>query len=358
MFTRILQLSLIAAVSSGIYADDTPLEHQDPFYVGAGFGISFLQPEANSIALTLTDDSDLAYKLLFGYEFDQHWAIEAFWSNLGEAVFSSSAGSNFNVEYKVFGVGGLYNHPLAEDWDVFIKLGAGRLENNVSGLNLQRVEDNFIYAGTGITWNMTGSWYLRAEYEYYDTDAQLLSFNVIKRFGSGNSRRINQLENRVNEQDKLLNAASLATPIIALNKETGCENFSIELHGVLFSRGSIELDQASRKSLDSVAEKMISLPSDIRFEIRAHTDNVGTEMYNYALSLSRARNVRDYLSQQGIPLGRIDAKGYGEWRPRDSNETEAGRDRNRRAELVLTGLENHVEDMSTCPDIISEPVLR
>lgn len=357
MFTRILQISLITTVVTIANADDIVTEYEDPFYVGAGIGLSFLKPETNSIALTLIDDSDIAYKAMLGYEFNQHWAIEAFWSNLGEAVINSSAGSNLNVEYKAFGAGGLYHHVLDERWDVFIKLGVGRLENNVSGLNLQRVEDNFVYAGAGLNWNLSGNWYLRAEYEYFDTDAQLLSFNVIKRFGSANSKRINHLENRVNEQDKLLAAAAAGVPPVVMKKESNCEKYSIELHGVFFPRGSIELDQSSRKALDSIVNKLKSLPSDIRFEIRAHTDNVGTEMYNYALSLSRARNVRDYLYQQGIPLSRLDAEGFGEWRPRVGNETKAGRYRNRRAELVLIGLENHVDDISKCPDIISDPVL-
>ena len=107
-------------------------------------------------------------------------------------------------------------------------------------------------------------------------------------------------------------------------RQPGCENFSVELQGVYFPTGSIELNAESMNALDSVVEKMLSMPDDIRFEIRAHTDNSGTELYNYTLSLSRARNVRDYLVMKGIPQSRIDANGYGEWRPRASNETDAG----------------------------------
>ena len=50
-------------------------------------------------------------------------------------------------------------------------------------------------------------------------------------------------------------------------------------------------------------------------------------------------------------LSRIEAQGYGEWRPVESNDTEAGRDANRRAELVLIGLEKDVEDTGSCPKL-------
>jgi len=356
MFTRATQALLLTACLSSANAAEMNPQHEDPIYVGLGLGLSFLQPETNSVALTLSEDSDIAYKLFAGYQFNKNWALEAFWANLGEAVVSSTTGSSFNVEYKTFGAGGLYRYPLSDRWDIFAKAGAGRLENNVRGIAVERVEDYFIFGGVGVTWNMTGTWDLRAEYEYFDTDAQQLSINVIKRFGSGTSRRIDKLERRVDEQNAEL-AAVTSVAVIA-DKQPGCENFSVELEGVYFPTGSIELNAESMNALDSVVDKMQSIPADVRFEIRAHTDNSGTELYNYTLSLSRARNVRDYLVMKGIPQSRIDANGYGEWRPRASNDTETGKRSNRRAELVLIGLEKYVDDVRSCPDVMSEPVQR
>jgi|LSQX01.1.fsa_nt_gb outer membrane protein OmpA-like peptidoglycan-associated protein len=68
-----------------------------------------------------------------------------------------------------------------------------------------------------------------------------------------------------------------------------------------------------------------------------HTDNIGTKGYNAELSLRRAEAVRDYLTvKHGIDAARILAEGYGEMAPEDTNETESGRARNRRA--VLAGI--------------------
>ena len=364
MFNRAIQAlvrttCIFSICTFSVQADNDSSEFEDPFYVGLGLGLSFLEPETNSVALTLTEDSDAAYKLLVGYRFNENWSIEGFWANLGEAEVTATTGTKYNIEYKTFGVNGLYNYPLNDRWSIFARLGAGRLENNVQGVNVERVEDYFIAAGGGVTWNMTGTWDLRAEYEYLDTDAQLLSLNVIKRFGSATTRRINKLESRLEEQDQQLQAAMVTTAAaasVATARQSSCDDSSVELHGVFFPASSIELNQASRQALDAVAEKMKALPEDIEFEVRAHTDSRGTELYNYTLSLSRARNVRDYLASKGIAIGRIHAAGYGEWRPRDTNDTEEGRYRNRRAELVLLGVEKYVDDISTCADNISSVI--
>jgi outer membrane protein OmpA-like peptidoglycan-associated protein len=72
-------------------------------------------------------------------------------------------------------------------------------------------------------------------------------------------------------------------------------------------------------------------------EVEGHTDSVGNDSYNQALSDRRANSVRDYLVQQGIAANSIVSRGYGESKPLVSNDTAAGRQQNRRVELVLSG---------------------
>jgi OOP family OmpA-OmpF porin len=363
MFSRsIKSLAFTTALSSSFILGAAPLaaeqsllvqpvdDIRDPYYIGLGLGMSFLKPEANSVALTLSQDSDFAYRVFAGYQFDDHWAVELFWADMGQAEFSSGSSVVGIVEYQSFGVGGLYQYPITENWDVFATVGVGRLRNSFQLIDAERVEDSFIYGGAGVMWNIAKTWDLRAEYDYYDTDAQMLSFNIVKRFGSATPRRIATLENKVQQQELALAAVQTApqTASMAVKKQETCENYSVELEGVVFARRSVDLNVRTKKILDEVSQKLLTLPDGITFEIRAHTDNEGTELYNYTLSLARARNVRDYIAAHGIALSRIEAQGYGEWRPLESNETEAGREANRRAELVLIGIENYVEDTGSC----------
>jgi outer membrane protein OmpA-like peptidoglycan-associated protein len=76
---------------------------------------------------------------------------------------------------------------------------------------------------------------------------------------------------------------------------------------------------------------------DLRVAVEGHTDNVGSDDYNQRLSERRAESVRGYLTQQGIPEASIAARGFGESRPVVSNDADAGRQQNRRVELVVSG---------------------
>lgn len=75
--------------------------------------------------------------------------------------------------------------------------------------------------------------------------------------------------------------------------------------------------------------------ADIRIEIAAHTDNIGSFEYNMKLSRKRAQSIMDYMVSRGIPKDRLKAVGYGESRPIASNQTESGRQKNRRVEFIL-----------------------
>jgi outer membrane protein OmpA-like peptidoglycan-associated protein len=105
------------------------------------------------------------------------------------------------------------------------------------------------------------------------------------------------------------------------------------LEGVHFDSGKATLRPGSYAKLDRVAEYM-KYKKSARIEISGHTDNVGNAKRNKALSKRRAQACRRYLISKGIDAGRIRAVGYGEERPIASNDTPAGRQKNRRIEAT------------------------
>jgi len=75
---------------------------------------------------------------------------------------------------------------------------------------------------------------------------------------------------------------------------------------------------------------------NVRVEVDGHTDSKGTDAYNQKLSERRAHGVYDYLSSHGVPASQISGeRGFGESQPIDTNDTAAGRQRNRRVELKV-----------------------
>ena len=76
---------------------------------------------------------------------------------------------------------------------------------------------------------------------------------------------------------------------------------------------------------------------DLKLALEGHTDSVGSDEYNLKLSDQRASAVREYLVSQGVPAANITATGLGKSMPVASNETAAGRQQNRRVEMVVSG---------------------
>ena len=107
---------------------------------------------------------------------------------------------------------------------------------------------------------------------------------------------------------------------------------TLVLEGVNFAIDSAELTPESGETLDRVVSELKEWP-EVRVEIGGHTDWTGEDAYNMDLSHRRSESVRAYLVSKGISASRLEARGYGETRPVASNETAAGRTKNRRVEL-------------------------
>ena len=111
------------------------------------------------------------------------------------------------------------------------------------------------------------------------------------------------------------------------------------LDSVLFDSGKAALRRSAYPVLDRVAQVLKEIP-DQPVGVEGHTDNVPIKVSgwadNDALSLARAQAVVDYLvSKRDIDSGRVTAIGYGETRPITSNDTTAGRQKNRRVEIII-----------------------
>jgi outer membrane protein OmpA-like peptidoglycan-associated protein len=103
---------------------------------------------------------------------------------------------------------------------------------------------------------------------------------------------------------------------------------------IQFETGSSTILEVSYSDLDSIVEILLDYPT-IDALVEGHTDDVGDDDANMALSQSRAEAVRDYLTGKGVDYNRLTAKGYGETDPMASNKKEEGRALNRRVEVNL-----------------------
>ncbi|HJY85538.1 MAG TPA: OmpA family protein [Candidatus Acidoferrales bacterium] len=110
----------------------------------------------------------------------------------------------------------------------------------------------------------------------------------------------------------------------------------VNIADVLFDTGKYTLKPLARERLAKVSGIVLSHPG-LKLEVEGHTDSVGSDEFNQLLSERRAATVRDYLVSQGIPMNSVVARGFGKTQPVAENDTAAGRARNRRVELIVSG---------------------
>ena len=117
-------------------------------------------------------------------------------------------------------------------------------------------------------------------------------------------------------------------------KEWARESKSPSIPGILFQTNSAELQPEVKTSIQSLA-KTLNKYQDTNVLIEGDTDNTGTDEYNQKLSERRAQSVADYTKQMGVAGSRISTVGLGETNPVASNDTDSGRQQNRRVEVAI-----------------------
>ncbi|NVB83025.1 MAG: OmpA family protein [Kofleriaceae bacterium] len=104
---------------------------------------------------------------------------------------------------------------------------------------------------------------------------------------------------------------------------------------VQFETGKADLKPVSHALLDEVAKMLKDNPQVERISVEGHTDATGSADFNRKLSQQRAESVAKYLSSKGVKAARMEPKGFGPDRPVADNETDMGREANRRVEFNI-----------------------
>jgi outer membrane protein OmpA-like peptidoglycan-associated protein len=110
----------------------------------------------------------------------------------------------------------------------------------------------------------------------------------------------------------------------------------VSMSDVLFDTGKYSLKPGAREKLAKVAGILLAYPG-LNIEVGGYTDNVGGDAMNQTLSENRAGSVRDYLVREGVSTNSVSSRGFGNTLPVASNANSAGRQQNRRVELLVSG---------------------
>jgi outer membrane protein OmpA-like peptidoglycan-associated protein len=144
-----------------------------------------------------------------------------------------------------------------------------------------------------------------------------------------------QRQQAENEKAQLRERLRQQLSLILETRETA-RGLIVNISDVLFDFNKYTLKPGAREKMAKVSGILLAYPG-LKIQVEGHTDSIGSDEYNQRLSEQRASTVRDYLVAQGVPNPSVTAVGFGKSRPVVSNDTDAGRQQNRRVELVVSG---------------------
>jgi len=153
------------------------------------------------------------------------------------------------------------------------------------------------------------------------------------RLAADNSDR---LRKKAEDEKAELRAQILRQLNLILETRDTARGLIVNMSDVLFDFGKSTLRQGTREKLAKVSGIVLAHPG-LKLEIEGHTDSIGSDEFNQKLSEQRASAVREYLAAQGVPGDTMTSRGFGKTQPVASNNTNEGRQRNRRVEMVVSG---------------------
>ena len=357
-----LQVSMASVI-----AEEFDEAKQRSWYLGAGLGVTELDPDTNNTGYNVSDERDTGFKLFGGFDFSERLTVEGFYTDLGAAQISSPLPSQPDgaIDYSTLGGSALwYFWRNAESKGSNLRKGLqayahGGLSfiNNSSSVNYDKNNSFQIQYGAALEYGLNDGVALRAGIDLYDKDAGMVFVGVLKRFGTKSKRKViaEPVPEPVIEvapepevivpvvvviqdadNDGVIDADDQCadTPANITVNDKGCSNIFVEIEGVNFEPNSFELTEQSKVILDE-AIVTISASPELHIEVQAHTDYKGSGEANLELSEQRALSVKAYLVSKGVNENQLTAKGYGESMPIADNKTAEGRARNRRVELVV-----------------------
>lgn len=350
-----LLMSMLSSHANESFNQDTSLMDDMDMYLGGGIGISQLNPKTENSGFDIHNDQGNGWKVMAGWDWNSNISLEGFYSKLGTVSLKNNSQPDSNtayLDYHAMGIYGVYTHfvqgdrYLKDSWGVFAKVGTSKIFNQARGVGFEQNSVLQVTSGVGVEYILQNDWSIRGEYEAFDTDASLVSINIVKRFGFSKKRfnrfldSINLLSNSAaggdTDGDGIpdgIDDCPDTTHGYDVNKQ-GCAFFEGEMARVMFESDSTELLSGSHFNLDSIASQLSNQPY-LRMRIVAHTDSAGSETYNKELSERRAKAVRLYLLSKGAKRQQLLVSGAGEMLPIADNHTAKGRAKNRRVEFKI-----------------------
>lgn len=364
---------MLGIMGCAVMASPSVLAEDSFWYMGANIGqskakIDDARINAQLVSNGLTtssisdNDSDPAYKLFGGYQYNKHLAVEFGYFDLGQFSYTATTVPAGTLDGKIklkgvnFDLVGMM--PLKNKFSIFGRLGVNyaQAKDNFASTGAVNVPTNAnpgksganYKAGVGVQYDLTEALGLRAEGERYRIsdgvgnkgDIKMISLGLIYRFGEKKAAPVEKSETPppvaeapVAEVAEVAPAPPMESMLVIVPVKVMAQYCSVL--DLQFEIKGEDIQRDDKEKLAVVGKFMTKYPGTTAV-IEGHADNVGTKEFNQKLSQHRAESVVSYLIDDlHIAASRLSAVGYGDTRPIADNSTREGRQANRRIAAVI-----------------------
>ena len=352
----------------------------DQWYLGAGGGVSWLQPNPIEPGLGIMDRQGIVATLLIGRDIDERSSAQFQIYSFGEATLQNSEtvsymGADASILYRFYDSRDRRLRREGFGVAIYGRFALGFLDRTTD----QKLSDDAAInfgAGGGLEVFFNNVLSLRMETIYHDRDAASAGLALVARFGgTRTSRRARSVvpapaslpNAAVDQPDPVATVPALAAPAVASieplpigtpgvddldgdgvsNKvdscpdsllgypvrDSGCALFSGVLSGIKFIDDSAELLPEGVKQLDYLLSLLLKYPA-ARIQLMAHTDNRGEVREQSILTRARLKTMGTYLVKQGVRANRLSLRSFGGTQPLYDNRELTGRKANNRVEVL------------------------
>lgn len=341
------RVALFLLAGAGFFITAAHGDDDERSYLAVGFNHAQMD-DARGI-----DGDGMGATFLYGTHLAGNWFLE---TRLTGLVLERGDAGGTDFYQQDLGADAVYRFGSGTGWEPFALLGVSAIRNDVEEEELDEVNAG-IHAGLGVVSAPLGSMDLRFRIDARYVNDDYLDGLQDVRIGIGieiplggrpvsTARREESPVAASGDRDgdgvsDDRDACSNSLPYVR-HDTSGCmlPDQTIRMYEVTFNNGTSILTAAAREELNPLVLALRDQPN-IRVRIDGHTDSLGGAEDNRRLSQERAEAVATHLALQGVPTQRITTRGFGESRPVASNSTAAGREKNRRIEVVLLAQPQH-----------------
>lgn len=357
--TKTAGFLLLATFANPLFAETTTTQDNSGWYIGGNIGMSTANVDEDKITQNITptsysdDESDFGYKLFGGYLFNENFALEGGYFDLGKFGYSLTTGTGTaagDIDIMGLNLDAVGILPITEDFSAFGRVGViyAQAEDSFSGTlspaDTSPEESDFNYKfGVGLQYEITDAVAVRLEAERYrindavgnDGDVDLFSIGLTYRFGATKeSAPVEEKEEEVIAPVAEKEVAVVPVMVVAQTEKEevilvcdpdaqekikGCIEKKRPM-ALIFEEINFEFDKSTlnKEAKDSLKRDLKQLKgnSNIRMIVAGYASKSGTKEYNQKLSEERAQSVKDFLVKEKIlTADKISIVGYGETRP-------------------------------------------